>query len=60
MPIYPSPPEIPRRALKYQPNITLSFVLLNEDSTEGGYVRDWEIQEAIKGAHPASRVTGLR
>lgn len=42
-------PELPLRAIKYQPNITLSFVLLNEDSAEGGYVRSWDIQEAIEG-----------
>ncbi|WVW79431.1 hypothetical protein I302_101400 [Kwoniella bestiolae CBS 10118] len=44
----PDPPTIPLRALKYSPNITLSFVLLNEDSTEGSYVRSWEIDNAIK------------
>jgi phosphatidylinositol glycan class S len=42
-------PEIPLRAIKYQPNVTLSFVLLNEDSAEGGYVRSWDIREAIAG-----------
>ncbi|OCF56400.1 hypothetical protein L486_06344 [Kwoniella mangroviensis CBS 10435] len=44
----PDPPTIPLRALKYSPNITLSFVLLNEDSTEGSYVRSWEIDDAIQ------------
>lgn len=48
--LFPStPPEIPLRAIKYQPNVTLSFVLLNEDSTEGSYVRSWDIREAIAG-----------
>ena len=48
--LFPStPPEIPLRAIKYQPNVTLSFVLLNEDSAEGGYVRSWDIREAIAG-----------
>ncbi|KAK8844094.1 hypothetical protein IAR55_006888 [Kwoniella newhampshirensis] len=44
----PDPPEIPLRALKYSPNITLSFVLLNEDSSEGSYVRSWDIEGAIR------------
>ncbi|WWD21249.1 hypothetical protein CI109_105733 [Kwoniella shandongensis] len=44
----PDPPEIPLRALKYSPNITLSFVLLNEDASEGSYVRSWDIESAIK------------
>ncbi|KAK4684128.1 GPI-anchor transamidase subunit S, partial [Tremellales sp. Uapishka_1] len=43
------PPEVPLRALKYSPNITLSFVLLNEDSSEGSYVRSWDIDKALKG-----------
>ncbi|WVR09020.1 hypothetical protein IAU60_006080 [Kwoniella sp. DSM 27419] len=42
------PPIIPLRALKYSPNITLSFVLLNEDAAEGNYVRDWDIEDAIR------------
>jgi hypothetical protein len=42
-------PELPLRALKYAPNITLSFVLLNEDSSEGSYVRSWDIEGAIRG-----------
>ncbi|RXK39002.1 hypothetical protein M231_03732 [Tremella mesenterica] len=47
--LFPStPPDIPLRALKYSPNITLSFVLLNEDSSEGSYVRSWEIDSAIR------------
>ena len=41
------PPEIPLRALKYAPNITLSFVALNEDATDGNYVRGWDIENAI-------------
>ncbi|KAK1922767.1 phosphatidylinositol-glycan biosynthesis class S protein [Papiliotrema laurentii] len=47
-PSLPSPPAIPLRALKYSPNVTLSFVLLNEDSTVGSYVRDWDVEAAIK------------
>lgn len=45
----PQIPELPLRAIKYQPNVTLSFVLLNEDSAEGGYVKSWDIREAIEG-----------
>jgi phosphatidylinositol glycan class S len=45
-----TPPEIPRRALTYGPNISLSFVLLNEDSSQGSYVRSWDIENAIKRA----------
>ncbi|WVQ93157.1 hypothetical protein IAU59_000221 [Kwoniella sp. CBS 9459] len=41
------PPTIPLKALKYSPNITLSFVLLNEDASEGSYVRNWDIKEAV-------------
>jgi hypothetical protein len=37
------------RALAYSPNITLSFVLLNEDSSLGGWVNQWEIDEALNG-----------
>jgi phosphatidylinositol glycan class S len=63
MALVPSvPPDIPLRAIKYQPNITLSFVLLNEDSAEGGYVRSWDIREAIAGECRASvmkHVVGL-
>ncbi|WVQ81496.1 hypothetical protein IAT38_003620 [Cryptococcus sp. DSM 104549] len=44
----PNPPEIPLRALKYTPNITLSFVLLNEDASEGSYARSWDIEAAIR------------
>ncbi|WWC63970.1 uncharacterized protein I303_106576 [Kwoniella dejecticola CBS 10117] len=47
--LYPAdPPAIPLRALKYSPNITLSFVLLNEDSSAGSYVRSWDIDGAIQ------------
>ncbi|WWC91140.1 uncharacterized protein L201_006081 [Kwoniella dendrophila CBS 6074] len=47
--LYPAdPPTIPLRALKYSPNITLSFVLLNEDSSEGSYVRSWDIDTAVQ------------
>ncbi|OWZ74350.1 hypothetical protein AYX14_00290 [Cryptococcus neoformans] len=44
----PRPPEIPLRALKYTPNVTLSFVLLNEDATQGDYVHSWDIEGAIR------------
>lgn len=61
MALVPSrPPEIPLRAIKYQPNITLSFVLLNEDSAEGGYVRSWDIREAIAGgSRSQSSIPGI-
>ncbi len=50
MALFPTQPsEIPLRALKYSPNITLSFVLLNEDTREGSYVRSWDIEGAIRG-----------
>lgn len=44
-------PDIPHRALKYSPNVTLSFVLLNEDASLGGHVRNWEIERAIARTH---------
>ncbi len=44
-----SPPDIPLKALKYAPNVTLSFVLLNEDASQGSYVRSWDIEGAIRG-----------
>lgn len=44
----PRPPEIPLRALKYTPNVTLSFVLLNEDASQGDYVHSWDIEGAIR------------
>ncbi|KIR35177.1 phosphatidylinositol glycan, class S [Cryptococcus deuterogattii MMRL2647] len=44
----PRSPEIPLRALKYTPNITLSFVLLNQDATQGDYVHSWDIEGTIK------------
>jgi phosphatidylinositol glycan class S len=48
--LYPSePPEIPLRAIKYSPNVTLSFVLLNEDAAEGKYAQGWDIEAAIRG-----------
>ncbi|WRT69116.1 uncharacterized protein IL334_006100 [Kwoniella shivajii] len=47
--LYPAqPPMIPLRSLKYSPNITLSFVLLNEDSSQGSYARSWSIESAIQ------------
>ena len=46
-PPYSSPPSIPLRALKYARNITLSFVILNEDSTDSAYVRSWDIVGAL-------------
>jgi phosphatidylinositol glycan class S len=59
--LYPSdPPEIPLRALKYSPNITLSFVLLNEDSADGSYVRSWDIEGAIRGAEVSIPLASLR
>ena len=46
---YPaSPPEVPLRALKYSPNVTLSFVLLNEDAAAGDYVQSWDIEESLR------------
>jgi phosphatidylinositol glycan class S len=45
----PNPPQLPLRALKYAPSITLSFVLLNEDAAAGSYVRSWDIAGAIRG-----------
>ncbi|ORX39337.1 phosphatidylinositol-glycan biosynthesis class S protein [Kockovaella imperatae] len=47
LPPYRTPPTVPLRALKYAPNITLSFVVLNEDSTEGSFVQSWDISSAI-------------
>lgn len=40
------PTELPSHALKYIPDVRLSFVLLNEDSTTGGFT-NWEISRAI-------------
>lgn len=42
-------PGIPTRALAYSPNITLSFVLLNEDATAGSFVDGWDVEGAIRG-----------
>ena len=57
--LFPSAPApLPLRALKYSPNITLSFVLVNEDSAEGSYVRAWDIEGAIRGM--SLRVAGMR
>lgn len=52
LPAVPAPPPIPHNALKYGPNVTLSFVLLNQDASLGGYVRSWDIQGAIRGESP--------
>lgn len=41
-------PEIPKRALAYSPNITLSFVVLNEDATDGSFVDNWDIEAALQ------------
>lgn len=41
-------PTVPNRALAYQPNVTLSFVVLNEDASEGNYVDGWDIEAAIR------------
>ncbi|KAL7422966.1 GPI transamidase component [Cryptotrichosporon argae] len=38
---------VPLRALAYAPNVTLSFVLLNEDAAAGSYVRAWDVERAI-------------
>lgn len=40
-------PPIPKRALAYSPNITLSFVVLNEDASDGSYVDSWDINGAL-------------
>ena len=45
----PVVPDVPLRALRYSPNITLSFVLLNEDAADGSYVQSWEIENALRG-----------
>ncbi len=37
------------RAIGFSPNITLSFVLLNEDSSAGGYASDWPVVQALEG-----------
>ncbi|EJT52784.1 hypothetical protein A1Q1_01824 [Trichosporon asahii var. asahii CBS 2479] len=41
-------PTVPNRALAYQPNVTLSFVVLNEDASEGSYVEGWDVEAAIR------------
>lgn len=41
-------PTVPNRALAYQPNVTLSFVVLNEDASEGSYVDGWDVEAAIR------------
>ncbi len=46
-------PEIALSSLRYSPNITLSFVLLNEDSSGGKYVRSWDVEQAIQGGSGA-------
>jgi hypothetical protein len=46
IPLHPG--DLPSHALKYTPDVRLSFVLLNEDSTTGGFT-DWEISRAING-----------
>jgi phosphatidylinositol glycan class S len=52
----PETPSVPLRALKYHPNITLSFVLLNEDSVEGSYIHSWDIEDAIRGVVQLSAI----
>jgi hypothetical protein len=60
LPLHPT--ELPSHALKYTPDVRLSFVLLNEDSSLGGFT-NWEITRAINGtpslplAHPYSHPT---
>ncbi|KAL1411135.1 GPI transamidase component [Vanrija albida] len=41
-------PGVPVRALAYRPNITLSFVLLNEDAADGSYVSGWDVEAALR------------
>ncbi|ORY28798.1 phosphatidylinositol-glycan biosynthesis class S protein [Naematelia encephala] len=51
--------EIPLHSLAYKPNITLSFVLLNEDASSGGYVRSWDIEGAVRD-HIIPHLTPLK
>ena len=57
-PSVPAPPPIPHNALKYGPNVTLSFVLLNENAALGEYVRSWDIEGAIRGEWPSILLWG--
>ncbi|CAK9779956.1 hypothetical protein CC85DRAFT_158535 [Cutaneotrichosporon oleaginosum] len=41
-------PPVANRALAYSPNITLSFVVVNEDAAEGAFVNDWDIDGALR------------
>ncbi|GMK57143.1 hypothetical protein CspeluHIS016_0309830 [Cutaneotrichosporon spelunceum] len=40
-------PSLANRALAYRPNITLSFVVVNEDATDGAFVDGWDIDNAL-------------
>lgn len=42
-------PNIANRALAYSPNITLSFVVVNEDAADGSFVDGWDIEGALRG-----------
>ncbi len=42
-----SPSNLPSRAIKYNQNVTLSFVLLNEDASLGSGYSEWDIEEAL-------------
>ncbi|TXT13700.1 hypothetical protein VHUM_01067 [Vanrija humicola] len=51
-------PGVPVRALAYRPNITLSFVLLNEDAADGSYVSGWDVEQALRD-HFLPQITPL-
>lgn len=42
-------PPLANRALAYSPNITLSFVVVNEDAADGAFVDGWNIDGALRG-----------
>lgn len=48
-------PALANRALAYSPNITLSFVVLNEDATDGAFVDAWDIDGALRSKHTRRR-----
>ncbi|WOO81447.1 GPI transamidase component PIG-S [Vanrija pseudolonga] len=54
----PHLPGIPVRALAYRPNITLSFVLVNEDAADGSYVSGWDVEGALRD-HFLPQITPL-
>ncbi|BEI84378.1 hypothetical protein CcaverHIS002_0409820 [Cutaneotrichosporon cavernicola] len=41
-------PPLANRALAYSPNITLSFVVVNEDAADGAFVDGWDIDGALR------------